>query len=148
MTTATSVNDTAKRYLSGVQPSGVPHLGNYFGAIKPHVDLSNNLKEGDSAFFFIADFHAMTTFSNKEELENQVRSIAATYLALGLNIDRAVFFRQSDVPEVTELAWMLACCTGMGLLQRAHSYKDKTVAAHQTLQACLIQTPTSCNSLK
>ena len=115
----------SKRYLSGIQPSGVPHLGNYFGAIKEHVRQSKSLEEGDSALFFIADYHALTSFNVFSELGMQTRAVAATYMALGLDTKQAVFFEQSAVPEVCELNWILACCTGMGALQRAHSYKDK-----------------------
>jgi tryptophanyl-tRNA synthetase len=113
------------RYLSGIQASGTPHIGNYFGAIEQHVRASRELGPDDAAFFFIADYHALTTIADRALLERQVRTVAATYLACGLDVDKAVFFRQSDVPEVCELAWLLATCTGMGLLERAHSYKDK-----------------------
>lgn len=114
------------RYLSGIQPSGTPHLGNYFGAILQHVEASRGLAgTTDSAFFFIADYHALTTTQDAARLRAQVRDVAATYVALGLDVDAAVLFRQSDIPEVTELTWLLATVTGMGLLERAHSYKDK-----------------------
>jgi tryptophanyl-tRNA synthetase len=109
------------RILSGVQPSGELHLGNYFGAIKQHLHLQ---EQGD-AFYFIADYHALTSLKDAEELTRLTREVAATYLALGLDPAKATFFRQSDVPEVHELTWMLECVTGMGLLERAHSYKDK-----------------------
>lgn len=109
-------------YLSGIQPSGLQHIGNYFGAIKQHID--GHLKEGEH-FYFIADYHALTTSRDPEALRNQVQETALTYLALGLDPERAALFRQTDVPEVTEIAWLLACVTGMGLLERAHSYKDK-----------------------
>ena len=112
------------RYLSGIQPTGEPHLGNYFGAIMQHIEASRTNEAGES-FFFIADYHALTALSDRDTLSNNVKSVAATYLALGLDVDRAVFFRQSDIPEVTELTWLLATSTGMGLLERAHSYKDK-----------------------
>lgn len=109
-------------FLSGLQPSGLPHLGNYFGAIRQHVA---SLEEPGDHFFFIADYHALTTIQDPEALRTNVREVAATYFALGMDPERAVFFRQSDVPEVTELTWLLATVTGMGLLERAHSYKDK-----------------------
>ena len=109
------------RILSGVQPSGELHLGNYFGAIKQHLQLQH---EGD-AFFFIADYHALTTVQDAALLKKLTREVAATYLALGLDPDLATFFRQSDVPEVHELTWMLETVTGKGLLERAVSYKDK-----------------------
>ena len=115
------------RHLSGIQPSGLPHLGNYFGAIAQHVEVSKAADPAaKDALFFIADYHALTSLHDKAALEENVRSVAATYLALGLDTERAVFFRQSDIPEVTELMWLLMTVTGMGLLERAHSYKDKT----------------------
>lgn len=109
------------RILSGVQPSGELHLGNYFGAIAQHLALQH---EGE-ALYFIADYHALTTVQDAARLRELTRDVAATYLALGLDPTKATFFRQSDVPEVHELTWMLECVTGMGLLERAHSYKDK-----------------------
>jgi tryptophanyl-tRNA synthetase len=126
----------AKRILSGVQPSGKLHLGNYFGAIRQHIELQHE----SECFFFIADYHALTTVREAAErlaIETQktVRpadllrqftfDVALDYLALGLDPQKAVFFRQSDVPEVCELAWILSTVTNMGLLERAHSYKDK-----------------------
>mgnify|MGYP001105930512 FL=1 len=117
----TSATGTRLRILSGVQPSGKLHLGNYFGAIKQHIELQD---EGE-CFYFIADLHALTTIQNAEELQANVRDVALDYLALGLDPKKTIFFRQSDVPEVTELAWIFSTVTGMGLLERAHSYKDK-----------------------
>lgn len=113
----------AIRILSGVQSSGKLHLGNYFGAIKQHIDLQK--LEGAELFYFIADFHALTTIHDAPTLRANVRDAAIDYLALGLDPKRSAFFRQSDVPEVTELAWLLSTTTGKGLLERAHSYKDK-----------------------
>jgi tryptophanyl-tRNA synthetase len=118
-----------KRYLSGIQPSGKLHLGNYFGAIKQHIELQT----AGECFYFIADYHALTTLPDLEKdrarrpqvLSENVRDVALDYLALGLDPERVTLFRQSDVPEVTELAWIFATVTGMGLLERAHSYKDK-----------------------
>lgn len=109
------------RILSGIQPSGEPHLGNYFGAIEQHLRLQT---EGD-ALYFIADYHALTTVHDAKLLRDMTVEVAATYLALGLDPSKCTFFRQSDVPEVTELTWLLSVVTGMGLLERAHSYKDK-----------------------
>lgn len=109
-------------YLSGIQPSGRPHLGNYFGAIRQHIDLA---REAGEHFYFIADYHALTSSRDPEALRLRVREIAVAYLALGLDPERATLFRQSDVPEVCELTWLLLSVTGMGLLERAHSYKDK-----------------------
>jgi tryptophanyl-tRNA synthetase len=115
------MDNRRKRTLSGVQPSGKLHLGNYFGAIRQHIAL----QEEGNCFYFIADFHALTTISNAETLRENVRDVALDYLALGLDPAKAVFYRQSDVPEVTELAWILATVTNMGLLERAVSYKEK-----------------------
>jgi tryptophanyl-tRNA synthetase len=112
------------RILSGVQPSGQLHLGNYFGALKQHVELQDI--EGAEPYYFIADYHSLTTVQDGELLAQNVRDVALAYLSLGLDPERSVFYRQSDVPEVTELTWVLATVTGMGLLERAHSYKDKT----------------------
>ena len=109
------------RILSGVQPSGELHLGNYFGAIVQHLALQ---REGD-AYYFIADYHALTTIQDGPRLAVLIRDVAATYIALGLDPTLCTFFRQSDVPEVLELTWLLEVVTGMGLLERAHSYKDK-----------------------
>ncbi len=109
------------RILSGVQPSGALHLGNYFGAIKQHIDLQ---AQGE-CYYFIADYHALTTVRDALALRQNVRDVALTYLALGLDPARTVFYRQSDVPEVTELMWLLCTVTPMGLLERAHSYKEK-----------------------
>lgn len=109
------------RFLSGVQPSGKLHLGNYFGALRQHIALQD---EGE-AYYFIANYHAMTTVQDRKLLAEQTRDVALDYLALGLDPEKAVFFRQSDVPEVAELAWVLGTVTGKGLLDRATSYKDK-----------------------
>ncbi|MFO0970047.1 MAG: tryptophan--tRNA ligase [Gemmataceae bacterium] len=109
------------RILSGVQPSGKLHLGNYFGAVKQHIELQ---EQGD-CFYFIANYHALTSIQDSKRLAENTRDVALDYLALGLDPKRAVFFRQSDVPEVTELAWILSTVTNMGLLERAVSYKEK-----------------------
>src|SRR5262249_4819572 len=133
-------SERRKRILSGVQPSGKLHIGNYFGAIKQHIALQD---EGE-CFYFIADYHALTTLGEAvredveqakeakrkprpaaEILRENVRDVAVDYLALGLDPKKATFYRQSDVPEVAELAWILSTVTGMGLLERAVSYKDK-----------------------
>jgi tryptophanyl-tRNA synthetase len=109
------------RVLSGIQPSGELHLGNYFGAIEQHVRMHS---EGD-AYFFIADYHALTSVHDAARLRELSLDVAAHYFALGLDPKKCTYFRQSDVPEVTELMWLLLCVTGMGLLERATSYKDK-----------------------
>ncbi len=112
-----------RRILSGVQASGKLHLGNYFGAIRQHIALQE-IADAER-FYFIADFHSLTTVQDAPRLRQLVQDAAIDYLALGLDPKKSVFFRQSDVPEVQELAWLLATVTGMGLLERAHSYKDK-----------------------
>ncbi len=109
------------RVLSGIQPSGTLHLGNYFGAMKQHIEL----QEHHECFFFIANYHSLTTVQNADRLRELTFNVAIEYLAMGLDPDKVAFFRQSDVPEVTELAWILSTVTGRGLLERAHSYKDK-----------------------
>ena len=109
------------RVLSGIQPSGKLHLGNYFGAMKQHLELQH---EADG-FYFIANYHAMTTVQDADLLRELTRDVALDYLAMGLDPAKATFFRQSDVPQVQELTWILATVTGRGLLERAHSYKDK-----------------------
>ena len=109
-----------KRILSGMQPSGNPHLGNYLGAMRQHIEMQN---QGD-CYYFIANYHALTTLRNADELRAKTRELAMDYLALGLDPARVAFFRQSDVPEVTELAWILNTVTPMGLLERAHAWKD------------------------
>jgi len=111
------------RILSGVQPTGKLHIGNYFGAIRQFVALQE--QPGNECFYFIADLHAMTTIRSGAELRANSRMVAGDFLALGLDPSRSILYRQSDVPEVTELAWMLSAVTPMGLLQRGHSYKDK-----------------------
>ncbi|OGV58678.1 MAG: tryptophan--tRNA ligase [Lentisphaerae bacterium RIFOXYA12_FULL_48_11] len=109
------------RILSGIQPSGKLHLGNYFGMMKPALELQ---KEG-TAFLFIANYHALTTVSDAEMLRKSTVDVALDFLACGLDTDRTIFFKQSDIPEVTELTWLLSIVTPMGLLERCHSYKDK-----------------------
>jgi len=109
------------RILSGIQPSGRLHLGNYFGMMEPAIQLQN---EGE-AYYFIADYHSLTSIHDAGQLRDNVRDVAIDFLACGLDPEKAVFFRQSDVPEVTELTWILSCLTPMGLLERCHSYKDK-----------------------
>jgi tryptophanyl-tRNA synthetase len=110
------------RILSGIQPSGALHLGNYFGMMRPALEL----QEKGEAFYFIADYHSMTSLFDAAQRRRNTLDVALDFLACGLDPKRTVFFRQSDVPEVTELTWMLSTVTPMGLLERAHSYKDKT----------------------
>ncbi len=117
------MSELPPRVLSGVQPTGNLHLGNYFGAMSQHLALADEFP--GECYFFIADYHALTSINAAATLRDYVFDVAVTYLALGLDVEKACLFRQSDVPQVTELTWMLSCVTGMGLLERATSYKDK-----------------------
>ena len=110
------------RVLSGIQPSGKLHIGNYFGMMKPAIEL----QEKGETYLFIANYHALTTVSDPDQLRQDTLDVALDFLACGLDPEKTVFFRQSDVPEVTELSWLLSTVTPMGLLERCHSYKDKT----------------------
>lgn len=109
------------RYLSGIQPSGDFHIGNYFGMMKRMVEMQDK----SDLFAFIVDFHALTSVSDPNKLRKGTEDAILNFLALGLDPDKATFWVQSDVPEVTELAWILSCVTPHGLLERAHGYKDK-----------------------
>jgi tryptophanyl-tRNA synthetase len=110
------------RTLTGITPSGALHIGNYFGAMRPAIEAQ---AQGD-CFYFIADYHSMTSVTDPRERLANTRGIAVDWLACGLDPAKSVFWRQSDVPEVCELTWMIGSLTPMGLLERAHSYKDKT----------------------
>lgn len=109
------------RILSGIQPSGKLHIGNYFGMMQPSIELQN---EGE-AYYFIADYHSLTSIHDPALLKENIRNLAIDFLACGLDPKKATFWKQSDVPEVTELAWILSCLTPMGLLEKCTSYKDK-----------------------
>ena len=109
------------RILTGVQPSGTLHIGNYFGAMRPLLAM----QERGQVFAILVDLHALTTVQDAATLRANVTSAAVDFLACGLDPERSIFFRQSDVPEHTELLWILACATPKGLLERAHAYKDK-----------------------
>src|SRR5262245_9530186 len=109
------------RVLSGIQPTGAPHWGNHFGAIRQYIDLQNE----EQSFYFIANLHALTTVREPQSLQQYTYDVALDLLALGLNPERAVLFVQSDVPEVSELCWLLMTGAPMGLLERCHAYKDK-----------------------
>lgn len=107
------------RALTGIKPTATPHIGNLLGMIEPAL----RLQDTHDAYYFIADYHALTTLHDREKMRQYSREVAATWLALGLDPARTVLFAQSDVPEVAELAWLLACVTGVGALERAHAYK-------------------------
>jgi tryptophanyl-tRNA synthetase len=119
------------RILTGITTSGTPHLGNYVGAIRPAIQAS--LEKNVDAFFFLADYHALIKCEDADRIARSRLEIAATWLASGLNPERVTFYRQSDVPEIPELCWMLTCVTAKGLMNRAHAYKasvDQNVAKH------------------
>lgn len=112
------------RILTGIQSTGIPHLGNILGAIQPAIALAN--EANNDAFLFIADLHSLTTIKNAGERREYVRGVAATWLAFGLDTDRHTFYRQSDITEVAELTWYLSCFTPFPMLANAHSFKDKS----------------------
>jgi tryptophanyl-tRNA synthetase len=112
------------RILTGIQSTGTPHLGNILGAIKPAIDLANDPL--NDSFLFIADMHSLTQIKDGERLRNNTYAVAATWMACGLDTSRSVFYRQSDVPEVTELAWYLQCLFPYSRMTLAHSFKDKS----------------------
>ena len=112
------------RILTGVQSTGTPHLGNLLGAILPAIKMANNPE--NEAFLLIADMHSLTQIKNGDELRENTYSTAATWLACGLDIEKTVFYRQSDVPQVTELSWYFSCFFPYNRLTLAHSFKDKS----------------------
>ena len=119
-----------ERYLTGITTSGTPHLGNYVGSIRPAVQAS--LRADVESYYFLADYHALIKIDEPERIQRSTLEIAASWLAAGLDPERVVFYRQSDVPEIPELTWFLTCVTGKGVLNRAHAYKasvDKNLAA-------------------
>jgi tryptophanyl-tRNA synthetase len=127
-----------KRILSGVQPSGVQHLGNYFGAMKGHVELQNS---GMESFIFIADLHSLTTVKDPKKMQDMVINLALDYLALGIDPNKTVFFRQSDVHEHAELTWVLNCVTPVSMLEQAHAYKDAVAKGNKDATAGLFGYP-------
>ena len=121
---------SAVRFLTGITTSGTPHLGNYVGSIRPAVAAS--LRPGVESYYFLADYHALIKIDEPARIQRSTLEIAASWLAAGLDPERVVFYRQSDVPEIPELTWFLTCVTGKGVLNRAHAYKasvDKNLAA-------------------
>jgi tryptophanyl-tRNA synthetase len=120
------------RYLTGITTTGTPHLGNYVGAIRPAVEASR--RAGTENFYFLADYHALIKCDEPGRIQRSTLEIAACWLACGLDADKVFFYRQSDIPEIPELTWLLTCVTGKGLLNRAHAYKaqvDKNAEASQ-----------------
>lgn len=125
------------RVLSGMQSSGSPHLGNYLGAMKHHLEMQKQ----HECFYFIANYHALTTVRDKKKLEESTHELAIDYLSLGIDPEKTIFFRQSDVPEHTELCWIFNCITGMGLLERAHAWKDAKSGKRKETTAGLFDYP-------
>ncbi|HNH64305.1 MAG TPA: tryptophan--tRNA ligase, partial [Thauera aminoaromatica] len=120
---------SVQRVLTGITTSGTPHLGNYAGAIRPAVAASR--QPGVESFYFLADYHALIKTTDPLRVQRSTLEIAATWIAAGLDTDRVWFYRQSDIPEIPELTWLLTCVAGKGLLNRAHAYKatvDKNTA--------------------
>ncbi|MDD4803926.1 MAG: tryptophan--tRNA ligase [Candidatus Pacebacteria bacterium] len=128
--------ESKKVLLSGVQPTGRVHIGNYFGAMKQFVDLQNKY----DCYIFIADYHAMTTVQDKEKLNKGIIDVALDYLAIGLDPKKVILFKQSDVPQVTELTWMFNCITTVPYLMRAHAFKDRE-AKNEEVNAGLFDYP-------
>ncbi len=127
-----------KRILSGVKPTGKAHIGNYLGAMRNHVNMQDDCEN----YIFIADLHSLTTVKNKAELQGLILDLALDYLALGLDPNKAVFFRQSDIAEHAELTWVLNCLTPMPMLELAHAYKDavtKGIKSDDTVRHALRQ---------
>ena len=121
-----------QRYLTGITTTGTPHLGNYVGSVRPAVQAS--LRDDVRSYYFLADYHALIKCGEPARIQRSTLEIAATWLAAGLNPERVTFYRQSDIPEITELCWLLTCVCGKGLLNRAHAYKaavDKNTEAGQ-----------------
>jgi len=126
-----------KRILSGVKPTGKAHIGNYLGAMKNHVAMQDEFE----SYIFIADLHSLTSVKNKKELQQLIIDLALDYLALGINPDKTVFFRQSDIPEHAELTWILNCVTPMSMLELAHAYKDSKARGDKEINAGLFDYP-------
>jgi tryptophanyl-tRNA synthetase len=118
--TTTAAPPRAPRSLTGIKPTGMPHLGNYLGMIRPALEMTSS----HQAFYFIADYHALTTLRSREDIARYTREVTAAWLALGLDPEHTILFKQSDVPEVCELSWFLGCVTPLGMLKRAHAFKD------------------------
>jgi len=126
------------RILSGVQPSGIPHLGNYFGAMKRHIEMQDEFSE---LFFFIANLHSITTIKDAKLLEEYTIELATSYLALGLDPDKCVFWKQSDVLETTNLAWVFSCFVPIPWLERCHAFKDAKGSGKKEISAGLFSYP-------
>ena len=128
---AADLASAQRRVLTGITTTGTPHLGNYVGAIRPAIAAAAARPPGES-FFFLADYHALINCDDPERVHRSSREIAATWLALGLDTERAVFYRQSDIPEIPELTWILNCNAAKGLMNRAHAYKAAVQANEES----------------
>jgi len=128
----------SKRALTGVKPTGILHVGNYLGAMKPALELSD---AGYETFYFIANHHALTTLHNKENLKELTYHHAASWLAFGSEEKKVTLYLQSDIPEIFELSWVLSCCTTKGLLERAHAYKDAVARGDKVINHGLFSYP-------
>ena len=117
------------RFLTGITTTGTPHLGNFVGSIRPSVAAS--LRPGVQSFYFLADYHALIKCEDPARIQRSTLEIAASWLAAGLNPEKVIFYRQSDIPEIPELTWLLTCVTGKGLLNRAHAYKASVDKNHE-----------------
>jgi tryptophanyl-tRNA synthetase len=137
MTSRESKIPAKKRILSGVQPSGVPHIGNYLGAMKNHIAMQDKFE----SYIFIADLHTLTTIKDRKKLSELIIGLATDYLALGLDPDKTVFFRQSDLYEHAELAWILNCVTPMNMLEQSHAFKDAVAKGYKDATAGLFTYP-------
>ncbi len=126
------------RILSGIKPTGRPHIGNYLGAMRQHIELQN---EGHECLYFVADYHALTTIRDGETLKEYRRGVVLDYLALGLDPNKVTLFYQSDVPEHAELQWILSTVTNPGLLERAHAWKDSVEKGKRDINAGLFMYP-------
>lgn len=122
----------SQRVLTGITTTGTPHLGNYVGAIRPAIEASHT--QGQESFLFLADLHALIKCHEPQKINDSTREIAATWLALGLDVDKTVFYRQSDIPEISELCWVLNCLAAKGLMNRAHAYKAAVASNIQEQQ--------------
>lgn len=128
----------SKRALTGVKPTGILHIGNYLGAMKPALELSD---AGYETFYFIANHHALTTLHNKESLKELTYHVVASWLAFGSEEKKVTLYLQSDIPEIFELSWVLSCCTTKGLLERAHAYKDAVARGNKVINQGLFSYP-------
>mgnify|MGYP005723512799 FL=1 len=118
----------SRRILTGITTTGIPHIGNYFGAIKPALQLS--CEKNASSYFFLADLHAIIKQTNPNEIKVSVNEVALAWLSSGLDPEESFFYRQSNIPEITELAWILSCVTAKGLINRSHAYKAAVQLNH------------------